>query len=132
MKETHNQEDFNKDDLMNFIINRILELRTARGLSLEDLAENAGISESMMQKISIGITNPSICTLTKICNALRVSLCEFFSTYQQKEYCSNTFSFDITLNECEIIVEYREYSPIFQKRFDSYRKKLRKSREEFI
>lgn len=58
---------------------RIIELRTLKGLTTNKLANIAGISQSHLRDIELGLRNPTIETLSYFCDALGVSLAEFFS-----------------------------------------------------
>lgn len=68
---------------VNGIIARNLrERREARKLSLEQLARASGVSKSMLAQIERGEANPSISTVWKIANGLKVS---FTSLLQRHE-----------------------------------------------
>lgn len=72
-----------EDDSMlaQLIIYRIKELCTYRNMSINALANSAGIPPSTIKNILNGQSkNPGIITLKKICDGLNVSLTEFFST----------------------------------------------------
>ncbi len=58
---------------------RLIELRTQRGLTTNKLANMAGISQSHLRDIELGLRNPTVETLSYFCDALGVSLAEFFS-----------------------------------------------------
>lgn len=69
---------------INFIIAQNLKtLRMERNLSLGQLAELSGISKVMLSQIEKGDTNPTINTLWKIANGLKVS---YTSLLEQKEH----------------------------------------------
>ena len=59
--------------------NRIKELRKARSLSQEMLALNAGITTTYLGLVERGQRNATVATVEAICNALNISLAEFFS-----------------------------------------------------
>lgn len=59
---------------------RIIELRTAKGLTTNKLANLAGVSQSHLREIELGKRNPTVETLSFFCDALGVSLSDFFST----------------------------------------------------
>ncbi|MCD7764161.1 MAG: helix-turn-helix domain-containing protein [Lachnospiraceae bacterium] len=67
------------------IASLITYYRTEKGLSVNKLANMAGISQSYLRDVELGKKVPTITTLSYICDALNVSLAEFFSTYCQKE-----------------------------------------------
>jgi transcriptional regulator with XRE-family HTH domain len=58
---------------------RCKELRTARGLSIRKLAEEAGVSTETIYSIEHGKRQPSVRTLGKIAQALGVEVKDFFS-----------------------------------------------------
>jgi transcriptional regulator with XRE-family HTH domain len=57
---------------------RISRERAVRGLSIEDLAERAGVSTGLLSQIERGIGNPSLSTLLGLAGALSVPLGSFF------------------------------------------------------
>ncbi len=58
---------------------RITQLREARGMTTNKLANRAGISQSYLREIELSAKNPTVETLSYICDALGISLAEFFS-----------------------------------------------------
>jgi transcriptional regulator with XRE-family HTH domain len=58
---------------------RCKELRTARGLSIRKLAEEAEVSTETIYSIEHGKRQPSVRTLGKIAQALGVEVKDFFS-----------------------------------------------------
>ncbi len=54
------------------------ELRTQRGLRLEDIAERAGVSKSLVSQVERGLSQCSINTLRRIAAALEVPIAAFF------------------------------------------------------
>jgi len=61
------------------IIEKIKELRTAKELSLSQLAAISGLSKGYLSKIENGVKFPPITTLHRIASALGVELTYFFS-----------------------------------------------------
>lgn len=59
--------------------NRFKELRTARGLSIRKLAEEAGVSTETIYSVEHGKRQPSVRTLGKIARALDAEVRDFFS-----------------------------------------------------
>lgn len=58
---------------------RITYFRTSRGFSVNYLANQSGISQSYLREIEMGhYSNPSVDVLDALCNALGISLKEFF------------------------------------------------------
>ena len=58
---------------------RITNLRATKGLSTTALAHKAGLAQSHLRDIELGNKNPTIETLSYICDALEISLAEFFA-----------------------------------------------------
>lgn len=57
----------------------IRKLRMARSMTLGDLAEISGVSKSMLGQIERGDANPTISTIWKIANGLKVSFSSMIS-----------------------------------------------------
>ncbi len=57
---------------------RIKQIRIAKGLQGIQLAEKAGITNVYLSYLESGTKIPSIVTLQKICDALGITLAEFF------------------------------------------------------
>lgn len=66
------------------ILDKIDKLRKARGWSMYMLALEAGITQSTLLNMYSRGTQPSIKTLTAICNAFGITLSEFFADCEQK------------------------------------------------
>ena len=64
---------------------RIKELRTERGLTVNGLANKAGISQSFLRDIELGNKQPTVEYLEYICDALKVSLVDFFDVREDSE-----------------------------------------------
>ena len=64
---------------------RIKELRTERGLTVNGLANRAGISQSFLRDIELGNKQPTVEYLEYICDALKVSLVDFFDVREDSE-----------------------------------------------
>lgn len=56
------------------------KLRTEKGLTLDQLAEETGVSKSMICDIERGSKSPTISVLWKICNGIRVPFSELMKT----------------------------------------------------
>ena len=64
---------------------RIKRFRTSKGLSMRELAEGAGVSESYISQLEKGVVNPSLGTLKKLALQLDVNMGDFFSVDQAEE-----------------------------------------------
>ncbi|MCM1055455.1 MAG: helix-turn-helix domain-containing protein [Bacteroides sp.] len=60
------------------VAKRLKALREKRGITTNKLANLAGISQSHLREIELGQRNPTVETLSYFCEALGVSLGEFF------------------------------------------------------
>lgn len=58
---------------------RIVQLREMQGISTNKLANKAGVSQSYLREIELGSKNPTIEILSYICEALNITLSQFFS-----------------------------------------------------
>ena len=57
---------------------RIKDLREKKGFTVNKLANLAGISQSYLRDVELGNKNPTVETLSYFCDALGVSLKDFF------------------------------------------------------
>lgn len=64
---------------------RLIELRTAKGLTTNKLANLAGVSQSHLREIELGKRNPTVETLSYFCDVLGVSLSDFFAEDKASE-----------------------------------------------
>ena len=65
------------------ITTRITFLRTAKGYTVNKLANLSGISQSYLRDIELGKKNPTIEVLSLLCDALGISLLDFFDDSTQ-------------------------------------------------
>jgi transcriptional regulator with XRE-family HTH domain len=71
----------NDDSLERYLGSTIRELRQRHGLTIAEVAEQAGISRGMLSKIENAQTSTSLDTLVKVANALGISLSKLFRNY---------------------------------------------------
>lgn len=57
---------------------RIISLRESIGISTNKLANKAGIAQSYLRDIELGKKNPTVEVMSYICDALGISLADFF------------------------------------------------------
>lgn len=57
---------------------RIRQLRTEIGYSQNKLATRAGISQAHLRKVEMGLSDISVGHLRLVCNALGITMSEFF------------------------------------------------------
>ncbi|HCT64756.1 MAG TPA: XRE family transcriptional regulator [Lachnospiraceae bacterium] len=79
---------------------KITFLREQKGLTVNKLANQAGISQSFLREIELGNKKPTIETLSLVCSALDVSLRDFFDD-----------SFQTNLQNDELLQEIFRLSP---------------------
>ena len=58
---------------------RIKSLREAKGLTVNRLANMSGISQSFLRDVELGNKNPTVEILSYFCEALNISLADFFN-----------------------------------------------------
>ena len=58
---------------------RIRALRQARRLTLRDVADRAGVTESFLSQVERDVTSPSIATVQRIARALDLSIAQLFA-----------------------------------------------------
>ncbi len=58
---------------------RIRSLRKARRLTLRDVSERAGVTESFLSQVERDVTSPSIATVHRIARALDLSIAQLFA-----------------------------------------------------
>jgi transcriptional regulator with XRE-family HTH domain len=58
---------------------RIRSVRQARRLTLRDVSERAGVTESFLSQVERDVTSPSIATLQRIARALDLSIAQLFA-----------------------------------------------------
>lgn len=62
------------------IADNLRKMREDRNLSFDQLAERTSVSKSMLRKIELGTSSPTISTIWKIANGLRVSFTALLKT----------------------------------------------------
>lgn len=60
------------------IANRIRFFREKKGITVNKLANLAGISQSFLREIELGNKKPTVETLSLLCDALNITLRDFF------------------------------------------------------
>lgn len=68
---------------------RITYLREQKGITVNKLANLAGISQGFLRDIELGNKRPTIETLSYICDALEISLRDFFDDDLFKQFPEN-------------------------------------------
>lgn len=78
MSENNNQRSYNPDEECGKLVRKIKYLIEAKGMSIYNTAERAGISPSTLNELLHKRSRPQMYTLFKLCNALGVSLEDMF------------------------------------------------------
>ncbi|KQO19961.1 helix-turn-helix domain-containing protein [Acidovorax sp. Leaf78] len=73
-------------DINTRIAQRLRDLRTARGYSLETLAERSGVSRSNISLIERGQSSPTAAVLDKLAIGLSVALASFFEDSSDSDH----------------------------------------------
>ena len=78
---------------------KIKQLRTQKGLTLEELASRCELTKGFLSQLERNLTSPSIATLNDILEALGTTLSEFFSEAKDEK---------IVFKEDDFFVDERE------------------------
>ncbi len=70
------------------VLEKINHLRKEKGWSVYKLAEESGLTQSTLSNMFARKSNPSISTLSQICEGLKISMKDFFD-----EEASSSFEF---------------------------------------
>lgn len=76
----------NTDYLSQNVSENLKRIRQSKGMSLEQVAEQTGVSKSMLAQIERGTANPSLGVLGKITSGLRIEFQTLINQPKQ-EYC---------------------------------------------
>ena len=71
---------------------RLLELRTKCWLTQNGLAEKAGVSQTHLRRVELGQADITVGHLQLLCDAMGVSLKEFFNTEPEQDELSIALS----------------------------------------
>ena len=99
------------------ISKRIIELREQQKISTNKLANKAGISQSYLREIELGLKNPTVEVLSYICYALNISLEKFFATNKSDIHPSllsalESLSEDEQLKLAELIITIKKHKSL--------------------
>ncbi|EFK58618.1 HTH-type transcriptional regulator sinR [Sphingobacterium spiritivorum] len=70
-----------KDNTIFKISSRIKEIRKGKGITIQDLADRAGVSKGLISQVENNRTVPSLLVLINIIGALEIDLTEFFKGF---------------------------------------------------
>ena len=100
---------------------KLNNLRTARGYSMEKLGELAGVGQNTISRIESGDENPRIDTLRKIANALNVDV-YYFLNDSMRTYFDIPEVSDALTNEIKELILSKDILPymlLAKKAYDS-------------
>ncbi|KGE13230.1 helix-turn-helix domain-containing protein [Sphingobacterium deserti] len=92
-----------EDNTIFKISSKIKEIRKEKGITIQDLADRAGVSKGLISQIENNRTAPSLFVLINIVNSLEVDLNEFFKDFKS------------SANEGPIIVRKKKDYEAFEK-----------------
>lgn len=84
------------------VIARIHQLRSERGWSVNNLAMEAGMTQSTLNSILLRNSPPKIDTLQLLCNAFKITLAQFF----MEDECVEL----VSITEKELLAAFRRLS----------------------
>lgn len=79
--------------------NKIKQLRTQKGLTLEELASRSELTKGFLSQLERDLTSPSIDSLSDILEALGTNLSEFFQEDANDQYAFRTDDFFVDERE---------------------------------
>lgn len=84
---------------------RIAFFRSAKNYTVNKLATRAGISQSYLRDVELGNKNPTVEVLSYLCEALDISLRDFFNDETQD-----------TLSESRLLAKIYQLTPVQQEK----------------
>ena len=79
---------------------RIHQLRTERKLSQEQLALRSNITPTYLGLVERNLKNPTVKVVEQLCNAMNVSLAEFFSNTKAENIDDFSLQIISQINDC--------------------------------
>jgi len=94
-----------KKSIYKTIGNNIKLFRRKEKLTLNELSKKTGISPSFLSNIESGLKQPTLLTLEKIANALKINITSLFINREKSTNTISSEDANITLNIIKIISE---------------------------
>jgi transcriptional regulator with XRE-family HTH domain len=94
-----------KKSIYKTIGNNIKLFRRKEILTLNELSKKTGISPSFLSNIESGLKQPTLLTLEKIANALKINITSLFINREKSTHTISSEDANITLNIIKIISE---------------------------
>ena len=86
---------------------RLLELRTKCCLTQNGLAERAGVSQTHLRRVELGQADITVGHLQLLCDAMDISLQEFFCIEEQRDEFSVAIS-KLTPKQKKLLIAFLE------------------------
>ena len=103
---------------INFIANRVTQLRLEKNISEYELSYGLGRSKTYINQLTSGYFQPSVVELLNICDYFGISPSEFFNGYDCQDIFSNDA--DVFLRKfCRLSTENKEFIMEIIDRFGS-------------
>lgn len=99
------------------IVKRLNDLRLERNLSVYRLAELSGLNQSTLANTFSRGTVPSIANLEAMCQAMGITLAQFFNNGEEVQ--------TLTADETKLISEYRKLTPTAKKAINDLLKEFK-------
>ena len=87
------------------ISKRIVSLRQKQNLTQNKLADKAGISQTHLRRVELGKADVTIGLLELICDALEITLKDFFNVNEEKEELAIAIS-KLTQKQKNLLLEF--------------------------
>lgn len=90
---------------------RITFFRTIKNYSVNKLAKASGVSQSYLREMELGIKNPSVAIIELLCEALGISLADFFDDGTQQKLENDPLVvkiFSMSKNQREALLAFIE------------------------
>lgn len=84
---------------------RIKVLREKRGLTQNKLAEWAGVSQTHLRRVELGEADITVGHLELLCDALGITLAEFFSDVAEEDEFKTTLS-TLSVKQKELLLAF--------------------------
>lgn len=85
--------------------NRIKSLREKSGLTQNSLAEKAGVSQTHLRRVELGHADITVGHLQLICDALEISIKDFFNVNEESEELAIALS-NLLPKQKKLLIEF--------------------------
>ena len=85
--------------------NRIKNLREKSGLTQNSLAEKAGVSQTHLRRVELGHADITVGHLQLICDALEISIKDFFNVNEESEELAFALS-NLLPKQKKLLIEF--------------------------